>query len=387
MMEEGKRSESDAIKRNGKAVIDVIDVSDNSEGDVDGGSESVEITYDLLFPDSEESVEITYDLLFPDSEDTGSFATDSQTGVTKEWTPEHDVALKRAKDKHKDKRNCFVAIMKDPEFKKYFDYCSNYDLGARWKLLNPKPSLTSSSGKGTSKPHSSSSKSGTYSHPGQSDGVKELRSVMRQQSNEEYSVQVTNFSKDFDANELRASFDKFGPLSSVYVVEERSGRTGLVSFMKKEDAEKAIFALDGSHIRVEWATPTCAALLVCRACGKKADHSKCPDKNLAAPLDSFSDNPDTSTSKPEMSNDAYHALCVSGLPEDISEHDVRKLIDSFDTIRSVYVNTDKRTNKKRTNKSVASAVVRFWNREDAQQAIDKLQGRKFQNKVLKVFWL
>ncbi|KAI3975225.1 hypothetical protein MKX01_028141 [Papaver californicum] len=67
---------------------------------------------------------------------------------------------------------------------------------------------------------------------------------MRQQSNEEYSVQVTNFSEDIDENNLRASFVDFGPLSNVYVVEERSGGIGIVNFMNKEDAEKAIYALN-----------------------------------------------------------------------------------------------------------------------------------------------
>ncbi|KAI3992780.1 hypothetical protein MKX01_021741 [Papaver californicum] len=143
----------------------------------------------------------------------------------------------------------------------------------------------------------------------------------------------------------------------------------------------------GPMSELNGATPTCAALLVCRACGKKADHStsKCPDKNLAAPLDSFSDKPDTSTSKPDMRpspNDTYYAVRVTGLSDDISEHDVRELFESFGTIRSVYVPVDKRTNK-----SVGSALVRFWNREDAQKEIYKLSWCRFQNKVLRLFWM
>ncbi|KAL6635262.1 hypothetical protein ACP70R_027933 [Stipagrostis hirtigluma subsp. patula] len=87
--------------------------------------------------------------------------------------------------------------------------------------------------------------------------------VMRRR-NDENSVRVNNLSEDTTEPDLRELFEKFGPVSRVYVAADRiTGAKrgfGFVNFVHREDGENAIKTLDGYGydnliLRVEWAAP------------------------------------------------------------------------------------------------------------------------------------
>ncbi|KAI3949339.1 hypothetical protein MKW98_023276 [Papaver atlanticum] len=108
------------------------------------------------------------------------------------------------------------------------------------------------------------SNSGTYIHPSQRDGARQLRSQMRPRRNEENSVCVTNLSEDTREPDLLELFGTFGAISHVHVVvDQRTGISrgiGFVNFVNKEDAERAIHNLNryANHnliVGVEWETP------------------------------------------------------------------------------------------------------------------------------------
>ncbi|RZC61849.1 hypothetical protein C5167_023605 [Papaver somniferum] len=135
--------------------------------------------------------------------------------------------------------------------------CPYKDLAAPPESFSDKPPTADTATAGTSK-------SGTYIHPGQRDGAKQLGSEMRSRRNEENSVRVTNLSEDTREPDLLELFRTFGAVSRVYVaVDQKTGMSrgfGFVNFVNKEDAERAINKLNGYGydnliLRVEWATP------------------------------------------------------------------------------------------------------------------------------------
>nr|ABK22291.1 unknown [Picea sitchensis] len=159
-----------------------------------------------------------------------------------------------------------------------------------------------------------------------------------------------------------------------------------------------------------------AVLMVCRICGKKGDHwtSKCPYKDLApaaaeglgldkppqaadsaagsgapggkgayvppslragATVDRTSD-----TSNMRRRNDE-NSVRVTNLSEDTREADLQELFKPFGHITRVYVAVDQRTGMSR-----GFGFVNFANREDAQRAINKLNGYGYDNLILRVEW-
>lgn len=152
-----------------------------------------------------------------------------------------------------------------------------------------------------------------------------------------------------------------------------------------------------------------AVLMVCRTCGKKGDHwtSKCPYKDLAAPVESFVDKPaaaETSAAAPGAGKGAYvppsmranaerttgsdmrrrndeNSVRVTNLSEDTREADLHELFRSFGAVTRVYVAMDQKTGTSR-----GFGFVNFVNREDAQRAINKLNGYGYDNLILRVEW-
>ncbi|XP_078172418.1 eukaryotic translation initiation factor 3G1 [Carex rostrata] len=153
-----------------------------------------------------------------------------------------------------------------------------------------------------------------------------------------------------------------------------------------------------------------AVLMVCRTCGKKGDHwtSKCPYKDLAQPAETFVDRPSTadgpsaapsagkSTSYvppslrggaertgTEMSrrrNDE-NSVRVTNLSEDTREPDLLELFRTFGPVSRVYVAIDQKTGMSR-----GFGFVNFVHREDAERAINKLNGYGYDNLILRVEW-
>lgn len=110
----------------------------------------------------------------------------------------------------------------------------------------------------------SSSTKGAYVPPSMRAGAERPVGSDIRRRNEENSMRVTNLSEDMHEADLHELFRTFGPVSRVYVAIDQKTSVrrgfGLVNFMNKEDAERAIMKLNGYGydnliLRVEWATP------------------------------------------------------------------------------------------------------------------------------------
>lgn len=152
-----------------------------------------------------------------------------------------------------------------------------------------------------------------------------------------------------------------------------------------------------------------AVLMVCRTCGKKGDHwtSRCPYKDLAPPPESFIDKPTASESTLAASGGgktAYvppsmrgggaerqgtdtrrrneeNSVRVTNLSEDTREPDLLELFRTFGPVSRVYVAIDQKTGVSR-----GFGFVNFVNKEDAERAINKLNGYGYDNLILRVEW-
>ncbi|CAH9065214.1 unnamed protein product [Cuscuta europaea] len=149
-----------------------------------------------------------------------------------------------------------------------------------------------------------------------------------------------------------------------------------------------------------------AVLMVCRACGKKGDHwtSKCPYKDLVPQTDSFVEKPLTSDAGPGSTKGAYvppifrqgverptgadmrrrndeNSVRVTNLSEDTREPDLNELFRPFGAVTRTYVAMDQKTGVSR-----GFGFVNFVNKEDAQKAINKLNGYGYDNLILRVEW-
>jgi translation initiation factor 3 subunit G len=139
------------------------------------------------------------------------------------------------------------------------------------------------------------------------------------------------------------------------------------------------------------------SLLVCRICGKKGDHwtSKCPYKDLAASKGlTVGEKLDESGSgdarkgggyvPPSMRSGAKggesmgdsmrkprdeNSIRVTNLSEDTREQDLQELFRPFGPVTRIYVAFNRETGESR-----GFAFVNFVNRDDAQRAINKLDG-------------
>ncbi|KAL8545382.1 hypothetical protein ACS0TY_005521 [Phlomoides rotata] len=148
-------------------------------------------------------------------------------------------------------------------------------------------------------------------------------------------------------------------------------------------------------------------LMVCRTCGKKGDHwtSRCPYKDLAQPTDSFIDKPPTEANAPAGTTKGTYvppslrggvpersgtdmrrrneenSVRVTNLSEDTREPDLLELFRPFGSVSRVYVAIDQKTGTSR-----GFGFVNFVNREDAERAINKLNGYGYDNLILRVEW-
>uniref|UniRef100_A0A6N2LT11 Eukaryotic translation initiation factor 3 subunit G n=1 Tax=Salix viminalis TaxID=40686 RepID=A0A6N2LT11_SALVM len=152
-----------------------------------------------------------------------------------------------------------------------------------------------------------------------------------------------------------------------------------------------------------------AVLMVCRACGKKGDHwtSRCPYKDLAQPTETFIDKPaatETAMATSGATKGAYvppslragaertvgsdmrrrneeNSVRVTNLSEDTREPDLHELFHTFGSVSRVYVAIDQKTGVSR-----GFGFVNFVNKEDAERAINKLNGYGYDNLILRVEW-
>ncbi|XP_057961044.1 uncharacterized protein LOC131153040 [Malania oleifera] len=150
------------------------------------------------------------------------------------------------------------------------------------------------------------------------------------------------------------------------------------------------------------------ALMLCRTCGKKGDHwtSRCPYKDLAPPSEGFIDKPPAEATPaaaagagkttyvppgmragaertvPDMRRrNEENSVRVTNLSEDTREPDLHELFRPFGAVSRVYVAVDQKTGMSR-----GFGFVNFVNKEDAQRAINKLNGYGYDNLILRVEW-
>lgn len=152
-----------------------------------------------------------------------------------------------------------------------------------------------------------------------------------------------------------------------------------------------------------------ATLMLCRTCGKKGDHwtSKCPYKDLAQPSEGFVDKPavpeagaaasgaskgtyvppgmragaERTTGSDMRRRNDENSVRVTNLSEDTREPDLLELFRPFGNVSRVYVAVDQKTGMSR-----GFGFVNFVNREDAQRAINKLNGYGYDSLILRVEW-
>ncbi|XP_022752335.1 eukaryotic translation initiation factor 3 subunit G-A-like [Durio zibethinus] len=104
----------------------------------------------------------------------------------------------------------------------------------------------------------------SYVPPSTREGAKKIIGTDMRRRNEENSIRVTNLSLDAQESDLHELFRPFGPIARVFVAPDYRTRLNrgfaFVSFVKKEDAERAINSLNGYGydnliLKVEWSLP------------------------------------------------------------------------------------------------------------------------------------
>ena len=76
-----------------------------------------------------------------------------------------------------------------------------------------------------------------------------------------------------------------------------------------------------------------------------------------------------------------HQVRVSNLSEDVKDSDLRELFRRFGAIQRIYLAKDRDTRASR-----GFAFINFFDRGDAQRAIDKLDGHGYDHLILSVGW-
>ncbi|KAJ0266303.1 RNA recognition motif domain-containing protein [Hirschfeldia incana] len=136
-------------------------------------------------------------------------------------------------------------------------------------------------------------------------------------------------------------------------------------------------------------------LMVCRVCRMRGDHwtARCPQRDLLSLMETPpTSEASTSTSEayvpPSMRSGAdrlrrndENSVRVTNLSEDTCQEDLMELFHPFGAVTRAYVARDKNTSMSR-----GFGFVNFVSREDAQRAINMLNGYGYDNLILRVEW-
>ncbi|KAJ9684355.1 hypothetical protein PVL29_016702 [Vitis rotundifolia] len=136
-----------------------------------------------------------------------------------------------------------------------------------------------------------------------------------------------------------------------------------------------------------------AVLMVCRTCGKKGDHwtSRCPYKDLAAQTEVFVDKPPASETTVATSGTGKAAYVPPGMRPGAERvgSDMRRRNEE-NSVRVTNLSEDTREPDLhelfRTFGHRGFGFVNFVNKEDAERAINKLNGYGYDNLILRVEW-
>lgn len=85
--------------------------------------------------------------------------------------------------------------------------------------------------------------------------------------------------------------------------------------------------------------------------------------------------------KPTGPDESANQIRVSNIPDGTTENDLRDLFRPFGNTSRIYIAIDRSTNQSR-----GFAFITFTNRQDAQKAINRLNGYGYGNLILRVEW-
>lgn len=116
--------------------------------------------------------------------------------------------------------------------------------------------------------------------------------------------------------------------------------------------------------------------------GRAASSGAAAPKSLSALADAIGGDGDGKGGRRMMDNDRdQNTIRVTNISEDTTEADLQELFQPFGRISRVYLAKDKETLQSR-----GFAFVSFVHREDAQRAMDKLQGHGYAHLILRLEW-
>ena len=195
---------------------------------------------------------------------------------------------------------------------------------------------------------------GQYKSPNQ-------REVERRDRAKEFTnVYIKNFGESMTDERLEDVFGKFGPVLSVKVMTDESGKSkgfGFVRFQYHEDAQKAVDEMDGKELDD-------TTIYVSRAQRKKERQ-----KELQQKLDEMKQN--------KLTQDQSVNLYVKNLADDIDDERLSKEFSPFGTVtRAKVMMKDGRTK--------GFGFVGFSSREEATKAVAEMNGRILSSKPLYV---
>lgn len=109
-------------------------------------------------------------------------------------------------------------------------------------------------------------KSGKYVPPSMREGAKRTEGTsMRRQVDDAATIRVTNLSEETRDADLKELFSPFGTITRIFLAKDKNTQQSkgfaFISYLRKEDAEKAIRVMNGKGhdyliLNVEWSKPS-----------------------------------------------------------------------------------------------------------------------------------
>ncbi|KAI3925652.1 hypothetical protein MKW98_001506 [Papaver atlanticum] len=161
---------------------------------------------------------------------------------------------------------------------------------------------------------------------------------------------------------------------------------------KKEDKGYTTRSTEDIFLERPTAPEPGGQLMLCRICKKKGDHwtARCPYKGLAPdPADATTTTEESDSKlgkkyvppRPDTKrrDDDQNSIRVSNLSQDARDEDLIELFHRFGPLSRVHVVFDRQTGLSR-----GFGFVNFQHKEDADRAVEKLNGYGYGNLILKV---
>ena len=183
----------------------------------------------------------------------------------------------------------------------------------------------------------------------------------------DYHIFVGDLSPEIQATDLAKAFQSFGKITSVRIMKDnntgKSKGFAFLSFSNRTEAEKAIEDMSGQfigsrQIRTNWASRKGPGD------GETTSAGKGPGFKQISYSDALGSSTPTNTT-----------VYFGNLPEQVSDTDLRELVNEHGTIVDVKLFADKRY-----------AFIRMATHEEAAMCICKLHGHALRETYIKCFW-